>query len=315
MGSSYLDTSLQTLERQMEYSSDALAVQLVRVQQLSQSISLTFALRTNDGPSEMPVNMFIKTFQQQLDSFKATVPEHLRQHRAYPRDPCPAASPLLLTLFSGAISSHMRAAEILLYEVAIQENQPGLFMSPQDRLEMLWSCVLATKASLSQLFCSPKPPNAPMQLCIQAFDGMYAFLVALKLMTLKTPGWDPRLVRKELDFDRMFDSQIAVMFDVAERRRAKTAAAGRAATGAHRPRIDAFERLGTKLLRLKACILAELDSLQAPDLAEEQPATAGLDVTQDLLQSLDSWPDLFAASSWDTSIHSSPFGDYWSTAT
>ena len=71
----------------MEYPSDAYLVQLVRIQQLSQSISLVSALRGTGGQADLPANIIAKTFQQQLDSYRSLLPEHLKAHREW-RLPC-----------------------------------------------------------------------------------------------------------------------------------------------------------------------------------------------------------------------------------
>jgi len=53
----------------------------VRIQQLSQSISLVSTLRGTGGQADLPANIIAKTFQQQLDSYRSLLPEHLKNDR------------------------------------------------------------------------------------------------------------------------------------------------------------------------------------------------------------------------------------------
>lgn len=64
----------------MEYPTDELLVNLVRIQRLAQSISLSFSFRGSGLQVDLPVSIIVKSFQQQLESFKTLLPEHLRDH-------------------------------------------------------------------------------------------------------------------------------------------------------------------------------------------------------------------------------------------
>ena len=75
MTTPYLETCCQVLERQKEYASDAYLVQLVRVQQLSQSISMAYSVR-NDGVQMGPsLAHMVQNLRQQFESFKAQIPQ------------------------------------------------------------------------------------------------------------------------------------------------------------------------------------------------------------------------------------------------
>lgn len=74
MNVTYLDHCCRTLEARMEYPSDHLAVLLVRTQRLSQSISMTLALRNRDS---MPLSLIVQSFQHEIRQLKIAVPEAL----------------------------------------------------------------------------------------------------------------------------------------------------------------------------------------------------------------------------------------------
>ena len=90
-------------------------------------------------------------------------------------------------------------------------------MSASDRLELLWACTYAIKDLMRNRF-QDHITDQPRFLCLSSFDFMFAFLTALKLMTLQAPGWDGRRVRAELAFDDLIDRQILDLQLLAERR-------------------------------------------------------------------------------------------------
>ncbi|ERS97185.1 hypothetical protein HMPREF1624_06516 [Sporothrix schenckii ATCC 58251] len=205
MNTAYLETCCQVLERQMEYPSDAYLVQLVRIQQLSQSISVAFSLRTDGVQVGMSFRHMMQNLRQQIEAFKAQMPE------AYHDDV--------------NLVGHVHAAEILLYEAGLQEIgiDPALRdepLSAGDRLELLWACTYAIKDLMRNRF-QDYITDQPRFLCLSTFDFTYAFLTSLKLMTLQAPGWDGRRVRTELAFDDLIDRQILDLQLLAERRSQK----------------------------------------------------------------------------------------------
>ncbi|CAK7269074.1 hypothetical protein SEPCBS57363_003417 [Sporothrix epigloea] len=202
MNTPYLETCCQVIERQIEYPTDTYLLQLVRIQQLSQSISMAHSLRTEGMQMGMSLHHMMQNLRRQLAVFKAQIPE------AYSKDV--------------NLVGHLHTAEILLYETAIQEtiSQPSLgdeSLSASDRLELLWACTHAIKDLMLNRF-QDHVTDQPRSLCLASLDYMFAFLTALKLMTLQTPGWDGRRVRTELAFDDLIDRQIFDLQMMAERR-------------------------------------------------------------------------------------------------
>ena len=80
MDSSLLEPCCAALEEAKQYPSDEFLVQLVKIQQIAHSISLTVAQRPGQPTFQMPLTMVIQSFQEQLDAFHNTLPIHLKDH-------------------------------------------------------------------------------------------------------------------------------------------------------------------------------------------------------------------------------------------
>ncbi|KAK3375304.1 hypothetical protein B0H63DRAFT_275190 [Podospora didyma] len=238
----YLLTCCQVLESRMEYPTDEILVWLVRQEQLSQSISQTVAYRgSNFRDGDLPLAIVIKSFQQQLQSFKSLLPPHI------------AENPSLI--------GHMYAAEILLYEISLKD-MPGV--SDMERLELLWLCVHSTNAFLTNRFAEEVHEH-PRFICMSSFDFIYAFITALKLITLKTPGWDLPRVRQALCFDHFVERQVKDMMFMAEkRRRRRIRASGDVEPSAAEERAaeeeDPFLKLAKKMRGLASTMRSELEA-------------------------------------------------------
>lgn len=76
----YLDVACDALSARMEYPGDELAVYLVRIQQLAQSIFVAMAPRKEHGFSEMPLAMVLKSYQEQIDNYRDSLPENLQDN-------------------------------------------------------------------------------------------------------------------------------------------------------------------------------------------------------------------------------------------
>lgn len=287
MNTSYLEACCRILETRMEYETDDLLVWLVRAQQLAQSISMTLAFRANTSlkTADLPLNLIIKSFQQQLESFKSSVPARLKDNPS--------------------LVGHQHVAGILLYEIGLQENS-GLAVA--DRLEFLWACVTASKAFFGNQFVE-RVAEQPRFICMCSFDFIYAFLIVLKLVTLSIPGWDLKIVGEELKFDELVDKQIEDMELLADRRvKGFSAQDNSDASG---PAQDPFRKLAEKLKMLRDVLCGEMEMMFNDNLAKA--ATTGAmtvtDATQGIMEDLEGslWQSLMgAAADWE-SFDSIPF--------
>ncbi|KAK0621380.1 hypothetical protein B0T17DRAFT_493895 [Bombardia bombarda] len=236
MNTSYLEACCFVLESKMEYPTDEILVWLVRAQQLTQQISWTLALRSYSlqpatSHGNPPLMIVVSKFREQLKTFRQTLPPHLRDNRT-----CSSLSPSDLAIQTNinkaSLVGHLHVAEILLYEIGLSPHQRqehegrssannNNTLSHTDQLECLWACMHATKAFFTNRF-THDVRGYPRFICMSSFDFIYAFLIALRLVTFRCDGWDLGLVRKELAFEQYVDRQVSDLKYLAKRRSRRT---------------------------------------------------------------------------------------------
>ncbi|KAK7969192.1 hypothetical protein PG988_008265 [Apiospora saccharicola] len=199
----YLQVVSRIIEAKNEYPTDAMLVRLLEIQQIAHSISLAFVDGSNGlmrpRLSALPLIMIVKGFQAQIENFKSKLPtEYLVENGKLP---------------------HAQIAEILLYEVSMQESSCAAGkLSCIDRIELLWSLFNTCKAFLA-LRLQSTPQFEPRFLCIASYDFMYAFITCLKLTNLNdVPGWDLGHVRRDLRLGYLIEQLTGQMQSVIERR-------------------------------------------------------------------------------------------------
>jgi hypothetical protein len=106
------------------------------------------------------------------------------------------------------LQAHIHIAELLLNEVALQDDHPlSKGLQPTDRLEVLWKLLNAGKAFMNLRFATSLL-GTPRFLCVSTYDSMFAFFTCLKLVNLDLPGWHLDVVRQHLNLEGMIDNQI-----------------------------------------------------------------------------------------------------------
>ncbi|KAK8090130.1 hypothetical protein PG997_005091 [Apiospora hydei] len=165
----YLQVVSRIIGAKAEYPTDAMLVHMLEIQQIAHSISLAFVDGSNSlmSPkfSTLPLIMIVKGFQAQIENFKSKLPVGYLEENA-------------------VLMAHVQVAEILLYEVGIQEGlcEAGN-LSCMDRIELLWTLHSTCKAFLT-LRLQSTPHFEPRFLCIASYDFMYGFITCLKLTNL-----------------------------------------------------------------------------------------------------------------------------------
>ncbi|KAK7923217.1 hypothetical protein PG985_007288 [Apiospora marii] len=238
----YLQVVSRIIEAKNEHPTDAMLVRLLEIQQISHSISLAFVDGSNGlmSPqfSSLPLIMIVKGFQAQIENFKSKLPAGYLVENA----------PLI---------AHAQVAEILLYEVGMQESlcEAGK-LSYIDRIELLWSLFNSCKAFLA-LRLDSTPHFEPRFLCIASYDFMYGFITCLKLTNLAdVPGWDLGHVRRDLRLGDLIGQLMGQMQSVIERRE-------RGGFHYWSPEEDPYRRLIDLLHGLRR-LLASVDSTKTP---------------------------------------------------
>ncbi|KAL5598866.1 hypothetical protein BROUX41_003813 [Berkeleyomyces rouxiae] len=209
MDTAAVDSWCSAIELQNELPSDELLVQLIRIQRLAHTISVTVVSSNIDsfgsGVPPAPLGMVLHGFQQQLQDFKAGLPPHLRTANR------PAT-----------VNSHIAIAEALLYEVALSDHISAQLL-PAQRIQLLWNCSTAIKSFMSYRFPADRDsPNSPHEppttICLSSYDFTFAILTSLKLLLLRVPGWNRLQVAKHLGLGPAIDMQVREMeFVIASR--------------------------------------------------------------------------------------------------
>lgn len=78
MNTAQLESYCRVLETARQYPSDEYLVKLVKIQQLAQTISLTMAFDPGQPAMQLPLTMVVQSFQEQLNSFRSSLPPHLK---------------------------------------------------------------------------------------------------------------------------------------------------------------------------------------------------------------------------------------------
>ncbi|KAG6013597.1 hypothetical protein E4U43_007209 [Claviceps pusilla] len=199
MNTNQLDYCLKVIEATMEYPSDEYLIQLVKIQQLAQTISMTMAGNGMAPPMSLPLIMVIQSFQDQLDTFRASIPPRLAH--------------------SSTLLCHIAVAETLLKDLAISDPRcHPKNMQVSDRLQLLWSCIKSLNEFFEIRFAKPEV-EGPQFLIIMASDMAYTLITGIKLLTLELPGWDLHSIIQKLDMLTIFDRQISHINDVIDQRR------------------------------------------------------------------------------------------------
>ncbi|GAO18402.1 hypothetical protein UVI_02046700 [Ustilaginoidea virens] len=198
MSTTQLDSCIKVIETTMEYPSDDYLIKLVKIQRLAQTISTTMAADSKT-PMSLPLVMVVESFQDQLDTFRASLPPHLSEN------------PTLLC--------HVFVAETLLRDFAISDQRCSPEnMQVSDRLQLLWSCIKSLNEVFTVRFAAPEIEK-PRFLCIIASDLAYTIITGIKLLTLRLPGWDLNTVTQKLDLVTVLGKVIDQMLKVITKRK------------------------------------------------------------------------------------------------
>lgn len=200
MNTSQLDNYCNLLTSPGEYHSDLYLARLVKIQTLSQSISMAML---DQQPMQLPLTMVIQTFQEQIEAYRASLPPHL--------------------LDNSTLQCHLAISEVLLADMAISDSHCAAISLPHsDRIHLLWSCLHALRrfyAVASVKSCDMIDQVERSFLGINASDLAYAIITGIKLLLVRIPDWDPRYIISELGIREMLDEEIEHVGEIVARRK------------------------------------------------------------------------------------------------
>lgn len=85
MNTSQLNNYCNLLTSPGEYHSDLYLARLVKIQMLSQSISMAMLYDpAQQQQMQLPLTMVIQTFQEQIDAYRSSLPPHLLDNSKFP---------------------------------------------------------------------------------------------------------------------------------------------------------------------------------------------------------------------------------------
>ncbi|KAL7909577.1 hypothetical protein GGI35DRAFT_450273 [Trichoderma velutinum] len=194
MNTSQLDNFCNMLTSPGEYPSDIYLAKIVKIQMLSQSISMAMTFDpAQPQPMQLPLTMVIQTFQEQIDAYRASLPPHL--------------------VDNATIQCHMAISEILLADISISDPHcSSVGLSLEDRIQLLWSCLRALRrfytAHAAVKCCDLNDKEPRNFLGINASDLAYSIITGIKMLIVRLPGWDARYIVSELGIREMLDKEI-----------------------------------------------------------------------------------------------------------
>lgn len=92
-------------------------------------------------------------------------------------------------------------------------------MALTDRLRLLWSCLRSLKNIFFSRMGIWDDLDYPRFLCLHGSDLSYALIIAVRLVTLRLPGWNLANIERELSFNEVMDALIAHLTSLVDRRR------------------------------------------------------------------------------------------------
>ncbi|PKK46337.1 hypothetical protein CI102_10716 [Trichoderma harzianum] len=217
INTSQLDNFCNMLTSPGEYPSDIYLAKLVKIQMLSQSISMAMTFDpTQPQPMQLPLTMVIQTFQEQIDAYRASLPAHLVDNGKFFSFPFSYS-------FNSTIQCHMAISEILLADMSISDSHCSSVGLPlEDRIQLLWSCLRALRrfytAHAAVKCCDLSDKEQRNFLGLNASDLAYAIITGIKMLIIRLPGWDPRYIVSELGIREMLDREVEVVGAVVARR-------------------------------------------------------------------------------------------------
>ncbi|GIZ39878.1 hypothetical protein CKM354_000324300 [Cercospora kikuchii] len=183
----HMESCLRTLEQCRERESDCLLVQMVRLQQIMQSMCTA-------DLSTVPAKVYTKALKADLD-------------RVGQSDPSKGDN-LFLRMQS-------LLAEVFLWEMTLNGLVEDRNVSLSSVLDDLYQCVSAVKAFVEAFF--DIPPSLYLTLPFSVFAQFgHAFIVLTKLASLDIDGWDVKALNDQLNFSYVIEES-ARLFEEATR--------------------------------------------------------------------------------------------------
>lgn len=165
----------------------------------------------------------------------------------------PVCRPSLTKAPIATIKCRVIIAETLLYEIALNDSP---VITQPERLALLWRCLQSVTAYMHLRF-DYYDISHPKFMCLMAGDFVFSAQVGLKLLSLRTPGWDLPLVWRELAIDWWVEKQMTELGELLEARGSAAWTKELQAKGLAPVVVDPFEKLRISLTQFSALLSKE----------------------------------------------------------
>ncbi|KAF6218798.1 hypothetical protein HO133_005341 [Letharia lupina] len=218
---SYILECCHKLEEAGEYQSDVVLAQLVRLQEIWYRMSRSFPYDESlaSRRPDAPVEMFVRAWQKELETFWASLPVESQQNSKPPVQSIRSASINCMSTQELLLATY-HTTQIALYEIDFPMCLPRVGFQVFDRtgrLEFIYASLLATRKVFGVY--SSILVGRLSGICFTLWAQFnYALLNAVKLLTTEADGWDLQHARNVLTFPDILHSQVTSIEETISRR-------------------------------------------------------------------------------------------------
>lgn len=214
-----MDDSLAVVERENEYSSDAVLVTMVKIQLVGEEVQKLMRRKINES-NQNPTYIFKPGLVSRLNEIRSQLPDRLANNRAFsPQHPpsCPPAAHHT----AEANSSRLSIGHILLLLHCTESlvHSIGLFTEqgiPESvRINSMYSCTKHAKTFYDIFFAIPASEVAGLPFA--AYVEMSHIQANLyRLTTAEDKAWDKDILKGTADLLSLLDKTIELFYRVDE---------------------------------------------------------------------------------------------------
>lgn len=221
----YILECCKKLEEAGEYRSDTILVQLVRLQEIRYRMSRSFPYDDShvSRRPDVPVEMFVRVWQKELETFWTSLPVDSQQHCMFILCKPLADHQLILLSTKGLLLTTFHTIEIALYEIDMGDEPMCLpratvkIVTRTGKLEFIHASLLATR-KVFDVYSSVPVERLPGICFTLWLQFTHAVLNGVKLLTSETEGWDSQYARSVLKLHDILLHQVDAMEKVTSSR-------------------------------------------------------------------------------------------------
>lgn len=178
----HIESCRQALIDAAEYPSDRYLNELVRIQVAVQDISSSLPAEEHGQGWSAPLELYVKSLRSKLDGVRQSLPKELQTDQY--------------------LQMHFTSAEVFLFEIGLKDipREPGFGRHSTRRIDILWSCLCATKRFLDIYLNLPREVDFKLPFITLA-QFICTIIALANLSTFEGEDWDLKYVRDFIDFN------------------------------------------------------------------------------------------------------------------